>query len=672
MRNKKMNLKTRMIVMISVLMVFALVIMGVILIVRSKNTLIESNSDSMITISTEKLNKLNSYIANQKVLVSSLAQREDIISQAKLYGETGSYDKAVMSSVSDELAGIEANSNDVYENVFITFGSEGVSDCLGDTTLHDVSEEAFYAECQNNDSFCGNNVSPVTNRPVYVIAYAIKDGEDFLGTVNASIDMEAMSNSVVNDQVYSVKVADTKGTIIASPDADSILVSMSDIDASAWSQMTSSESGIMSYTDPYSGDNGYTSWSIDDDFCVMMSVSESVFLDKLNTLVTAAVIIVLVCIIAACVIGGLVSTLMLKPLGTASKEVEALITSLKNSSCDLGTRLQVKNEDEVGNLTSSINTFLEELQVIMDNVNETADKVKEATDMITDNVSDANLNASNISAVTEELTASMEMISGTAQSISNATEEIMESSNDIAVEIRDIDSKMTDIMEKAVNLKRSTAESEANIKENMASKREVLSSAIEESKQVNEVQSLADEILNIAAQTNLLALNASIEAARAGEAGKGFAVVAEEIRSLADASKESASGIQCISENVIKIVSNLANESDDLLDFIDNTIMADYESFEVSADSNAMDSEEIKNILSDFVGKMQLFQNSISDVSESILNISTSIGECTSGVSDSANAICNLVGNISDIKAESDKNTEDVNTLVVVTDKFRA
>ena len=70
-----------------------------------------------------------------------------------------------------------------------------------------------------------------------------------------------------------------------------------------------------------------------------------------------------------------------------------------------------------------------------------------------------------------------------------------------------------------------------------------LKQAIEESRSVEKVNELTGEILNISSQTNLLALNASIEAARAGEHGKGFAVVAEEIRTLADQSRESTEQI---------------------------------------------------------------------------------------------------------------------------------
>lgn len=82
----------------------------------------------------------------------------------------------------------------------------------------------------------------------------------------------------------------------------------------------------------------------------------------------------------------------------------------------------------------------------------------------------------------------------------------------------------------------------------MADIRVNLEQALEDAKVVDQIGVLADSILNITAQTNLLALNASIEAARAGEAGKGFAVVAEEIRVLAEQSKDAVANIQAVTE----------------------------------------------------------------------------------------------------------------------------
>ncbi|WP_321162001.1 methyl-accepting chemotaxis protein [Clostridium sporogenes] len=95
-----------------------------------------------------------------------------------------------------------------------------------------------------------------------------------------------------------------------------------------------------------------------------------------------------------------------------------------------------------------------------------------------------------------------------------------------------------------------------------------LSKAIEDTKFVDEINKLLETILDITDQTNLLALNAAIEAARAGEAGKGFAVVAEEVRKLAEEFSNTAGQIQKITETVVSSVKELANNSQQLLDFM--------------------------------------------------------------------------------------------------------
>lgn len=107
-------------------------------------------------------------------------------------------------------------------------------------------------------------------------------------------------------------------------------------------------------------------------------------------------------------------------------------------------------------------------------------------------------------------------------------------------------------------------------------KQERLLQAIQEARVVEEISTLAGTIASIADQTNLLALNAAIEAARAGEQGKGFAVVAEEVRKLAEDSSSTVGSIQGMTIQVQQAIKNLVNNSNDLLEFINEQVLGDY------------------------------------------------------------------------------------------------
>ena len=126
----------------------------------------------------------------------------------------------------------------------------------------------------------------------------------------------------------------------------------------------------------------------------------------------------------------------------------------------------------------------------------------------------------------------------------------------------DIKKRANDLKDEAVASRSSTYDMAEKISE-------VVKNALVNCKSVNEIESLTSEILEISEQTNLLALNASIEAARAGEAGKSFSVVAEEIRELADNSKNTANDIQEISKKVIDAVGNVAGNSTELVSSMD-------------------------------------------------------------------------------------------------------
>ena len=176
-----------------------------------------------------------------------------------------------------------------------------------------------------------------------------------------------------------------------------------------------------------------------------------------------------------------------------------------------------------------------------------------------------------------------------------------------------------------------------------------LEQALEEAKVVEQIGVLADSILAITGQTNLLALNASIEAARAGEAGKGFAVVAEEIRVLAEQSKDAVANIQAVTENVDNAVANLANDSNHLLDFVDTDIVKSFGDFEKMADDYNMDASKINDLVSDFSATSEELVASISNITEAIEGITSASNDSAAGTTNIAQKTVSIAGESAEV-----------------------
>ncbi len=145
-----------------------------------------------------------------------------------------------------------------------------------------------------------------------------------------------------------------------------------------------------------------------------------------------------------------------------------------------------------------------------------------------------------------------------------------------------------------------------------------LEKAISDSRKVHEIDALTEEILAISSQTNLLALNASIEAARAGEAGKGFAVVAEEIRQLADHSRQAVDKIRKVTENVVQNVAFLSENARRLLGFMNGKVMEDYKGMTELAEAYQKDAAFYNDISSDLGASSQEMNTSMAGINESI------------------------------------------------------
>ena len=187
---------------------------------------------------------------------------------------------------------------------------------------------------------------------------------------------------------------------------------------------------------------------------------------------------------------------------------------------------------------------------------------------------------------------------------------------------------------------------------------EVLNRAIEDSNSVNQVNSLTDDILNIASQTNLLALNASIEAARAGDAGRGFAVVATEISQLAAASQEAANRIQQINSVVTQAVHNLADNANGLVQYMNESILPEFEEFVTAGSEYKNKATYIENVMNEFESKTDSLKNTMVEIQKSINTIAHAIEEGAKGVSNAADSTQVLVTDMENISNRMDENFE--------------
>ena len=349
---------------------------------------------------------------------------------------------------------------------------------------------------------------------------------------------------------------------------------------------------------------------------------------------------------------------VIRPLKLANKQLNGIIEDIDNNNGDLTARINVKSDDEIGELVGGINVFIEKLHLIMKDIKASSDSIKESSVSMDNEISEVNNNANNISASMQQMAAGMQEVSATVEEISAGTDNIFKAMVNITDKIEQGNEITSKIQEKSVEY-RTTTENGMNTTNDMVVKiKDGLNQSIENSRKVERIQELTEDILSISSQTNMLALNASIEAARAGEAGKGFAVVAQQIRSLAEDSRKVANNIQDISVIVIQSVEDLTGNSEKLIEYVDESILADYKKFVEITNEYRQDATKVNEILEDFSENTNTLKNTIAEMNSGISDISTTIDDSTKGVNEAAEGVSSVVDSINDIKLKSEDNTQ--------------
>ncbi len=373
-------------------------------------------------------------------------------------------------------------------------------------------------------------------------------------------------------------------------------------------------------------------------------------------------------------IGAVFMCIMLitKPIARLNKKLVSIIQDVQADRGNLTERVPVVSKDEIGTVAGNINHFIETLQGIMSEIIGDSQELEQVTVNVNANMRDANDAVNDTSAVMEELAASMEEIAATIANINGNMTTVDGGVLNISSEADGIKSYAGDMKQRAQKLEEDALGSRNRTQSMTEDMLERLNVAIENSRSVDRVNELTNEILNISSQTNLLALNASIEAARAGEAGRGFAVVADEIRQLADNSRATANDIQQINAAVVKAVHDLGANSQEIVEYLQKSILPDYNDFVEVGQKYSGDAAYLDEKMRSFYSLTEELKSLIQTMTTSISGITSAIDDSANGVGTAAESSTRLAEKIKDVNSLMEASNDVANKLKKQSDRFVA
>ncbi len=557
------SIKTKIILIVSVLIAIGITIMTTLTITEVKTTTEDVLLEQSKTMVKEMNYSVTAFFDQFEKGLLQLSSSSLVLDFATEIGEADEMPSAEQQQV---LKNEVARLLDLYdESLAVHFAKNkifvGAPDAEDDDN-YDAATRSWYQDAVNHPGevkWSSPYIDVTTNDYVITASTAVEQNGQILGVVAFDIGLDTLTNHISQSDIshdgYAF-ILDNEGTAIAHQNA--LGENFMEYDYAAAMYNENAPHGVFNYE--RNGEKRFNVYATLEklDWKIGIIYDKENISQTGNSLGRMMIIFAMITVLVMAVVLYFVIRQMMQPLG----KINGLMTEIANG--DLTVRSDIQSKDEIGQLSASFNEMVENTNDIIRIVNESANNVRG--------------NSESLSAVSEETNASSEEVAfavgeiaeGASKSAEDA-ETVMEQADVLGTQINTLTDQARTMADIAVEadtmnsngqvqmnaLKESFGESETTL-ETMAN---VIGSLEDK---VSEIGLVMNTITEISSQTNLLALNASIEAARAGEHGQGFAVVAEEVRKLAEQSARAT-------DEVRVTVEELQNETQLVTNQLENT-----------------------------------------------------------------------------------------------------